>query len=77
MYIFYIFSFFIARKLDSYNYLKNTINLVFLSLLLQIFLGILAVLYNAHIVIASLHQIGSIILITSVIILIFKNSKIN
>tara|TARA_B100000686_G_C16772702_1_gene966297 strand:+ start:1427 stop:2467 length:1041 start_codon:yes stop_codon:yes gene_type:complete len=77
IFLFFLLIFFIARKLDSYNYLKNAINLVFLSLLLQIFLGILAVLYNAHIFIASLHQIGSIILITSVIILIFKNSKIS
>ena len=77
IFLFFLLIFFIARKLDSYNYLKNAINLVFLSLLLQIFLGILAVLYNAHIFIASLHQIGSIILIASVIILIFKNSKIS
>jgi len=40
-------------------------------------LGILTVLSGAQIFLASMHQIGSIFLITASIILVFKNSKIN
>jgi len=44
---------------------------------LQISLGILTVLFGAQIILASIHQIGSILLITASLILVFKNSKIN
>ena len=50
---------------------------LFLIILLQIFLGILTVLSGANIYIASLHQIGSILLFTTALILVFKNSNIN
>ena len=51
--------------------------ILFITLLLQIFLGILTILSGAQIILASLHQIGSIFLVTASLILVFKNSKIN
>ena len=74
--IFSFILFFIYRD-NSFNYLKKSTLLVLFALLLQIFSGILTVLSGAKIYIASLHQIGSIFLITSSLILAFKNSKIN
>ena len=58
-------------------YLRSTVLLVFVLLFLQTFLGILTVLSGAQIILASMHQIGSILLITTSLILVFKNSKIN
>jgi len=40
-------------------------------------LGILTVLSGAQIFLASMHQIVSILLITTSLILVFKNSRIN
>ena len=53
------------------------INIIALILFVQIILGILTVLSDAQIILASMHQIGSILLITTSLILVFKNSKIN
>ena len=50
---------------------------VFLALFIQMILGIFTVLYQANIFLASLHQFGSIILVTTLLILVYKNSKIN
>ena len=58
-------------------HLKKIVLLIFLFLLIQITLGIITVVTTTHIMSASLHQIGSIFLVASVLILIFKNSKIN
>ena len=58
-------------------YLRSTVLLVFVFLFLQTFLGILTVLSGAQIILASMHQICSIFLITSSLILVFKNSRIN
>jgi len=58
-------------------YLRNTALLIFIFLFLQTFLGILTVLSGAQIVLASMHQIGSILLITTSLILVFKNSRIS
>jgi len=41
------------------------------------FLGIVTVLSGANIILASLHQIGSIFLVSSSLVLIFKNAEIN
>ncbi len=61
----------------DFVHLRKITILVFLSLVLQITLGILTLLSGAQIAIASMHQIGSIILITTSLILVYKNSKIN
>ena len=62
---------------ENFIYLRNTTLLGFMSLFLQTFLGILTVISGAQIILASMHQLGSILLITSAVILVFKNSRIN
>ena len=62
---------------NDFVYLRSTVLLVFVFLFLQTFLGILTVLSGAQIILASMHQIGSILLITTSLILVFKNSRIN
>ena len=67
----------IIFKNNDFAYMRKTILLVFASLSLQIVLGILTVITGAQIILASMHQIGSIILVTTALILVFKNSKIS
>ena len=78
-FIILLFSFIatIIYRNEDFIYLRNTTLLVFIFLFLQIFLGILTVLSGAQIILASMHQIGSIFLITTSLILVFKNSRIN
>jgi len=78
-FIILLFSFIatIVYRNEDFIYLRNTTLLVFIFLFLQTFLGILTVLSGAQIIIASMHQIGSILLITTSLILVFKNSRIN
>ena len=78
-FIIILFSFIAAiiYKNEEFTYLRNTTLLVFIFLLIQTFLGILTVLSGAQIILASMHQIGSILLITTSLILVFKNSRIN
>ena len=75
--IFFSFIALIIYRNEDFIYLRNTTLLVFIFLFLQTFLGILTVLTGAQIIIASMHQIGSIFLITTSLILVFKNSRIN
>ena len=78
-FIIILFSFIltIIYRNEDFIYFRRTALLIFVFLLLQIFLGILTVLSGTQIILASMHQIGSIFLITSSLILIFKNSRIN
>ena len=78
-FIILLFSFIAAiiYRNEDFIYLRNVTLLLFIFLFLQIFLGILTVLSGAQIILASMHQIGSILLITTSLILVFKNSKIN
>ena len=62
---------------EDFFYLRKITLMIFIFLFLQTFLGILTVLSGAQIIFASMHQIGSIFLITSSLILVFKNSRIN
>ena len=77
--IFFIFLYIliIVLKNDKYKYLRKYISLVLFFLFLQIFLGVLTIISGAQIILASLHQIGSVFLVTSTVILIFENSKTN
>ena len=77
IFIFYLFILFMILRNSGYMYLRNISLLIFISLFVQIFLGILTILSGAQIILASLHQIGSILLVTTSLILVFKNSKIN
>jgi len=76
-FIILLFSFIatIIYRNKDFIYLRSTASSIFIFLFLQIFLGILTVLSGAHIIVASMHQIGSIFLITTSLILVFKNSK--
>ena len=75
--LFFSIIYFFILKYQKFSYLKKTALWVFLFLILQIFLGILTVISGANIFLASLHQIGSILLITSATVLVFKNSNFN
>ncbi len=55
----------------------KSINILGIFILLQIVLGILTLLYGAQIIIASMHQISSIFLVTSCIYFLFINTKSN
>ena len=78
-FIILLFCFIVAiiYRNKDFTYLRNSALLVIIFLFLQTFLGILTVLSGAQIILASMHQIGSIFLITSSLILVFKNSRIN
>ncbi len=52
-------------------HLYSTINFVGLILLIQIILGIFTLIYGAQIVLASMHQISSIFLVSSSVYLLF------
>ena len=71
----FLFILFIIFNNDDLIYLRKSAIFVFLFLLLQFFLGILTIIFGAQILLASLHQLGSIILLTATLILVFKNSK--
>ena len=68
---------FVIYRDKYFIHLRSAALLIFVFLFLQTFLGILTVLSGAQIILASMHQIGSIFLITSSLILVFKNSRIN
>ena len=76
-FIFLLFFFiaFLIFKYNSFVHLRKTALLVFALLTLQILLGILTILSGAQITLASMHQIGSIFLIATSSVLVFKNSK--
>ena len=53
-----------------------SINLVGVLLFIQIFLGILTLIFGAQIIIASMHQISSIFLVSSCVYFLYLNTKI-
>ena len=73
---YYLFMFYKIYK-DKIFDLYNSINLLGFFILLQIFLGIITVLYGAQIYIASMHQISSIFLVSSCIYFLFLNTRFN
>jgi len=75
--LFFIYISFIVYKNSDLKHFRKNIILIFIILSIQIILGILTVLSGAEILLASLHQVGSIFLITSSIILVYKNSRIS
>ena len=74
--IFYIVILFKIYKNKIYDLYKS-INLLGFFILLQIVLGIFTILYGAHIIIASMHQISSIFLVTSSIYFFYINTETN
>jgi len=71
---FFLIIYFFVYKKNYFNYFKNILFSVLFALIIQIVLGIFTVMYGAQIIIASMHQIGSIILVATTVFLIFKNS---
>ena len=74
--IFYLFILIKIYKKKLVN-LYFAINLVGLILFAQIFLGIFTLLYSAQILLASMHQISSIFLVSSSVYLLYLNTKSN
>jgi len=78
-YLIFLFYLIILIKI----YIKKLINLYFainlvgLLLFIQIFLGIFTLLHGAQILLASMHQISSIFLVSSSLYLLYLNSKSN
>tara|TARA_B100000989_G_scaffold215085_1_gene163607 strand:- start:3871 stop:4887 length:1017 start_codon:yes stop_codon:yes gene_type:complete len=73
--VYFIILYFItSRKLEKFY---NIIKFLGIVLLLQIFLGILTIISGAQIIVASMHQISSILLISFSIYLFFLNTKKN
>jgi cytochrome c oxidase assembly protein subunit 15 len=76
MLMFFLFVLFIVFKNNDLAHLRKSAILVFLFLLLQLFLGILTIIFGAQIFFASMHQLCSIFLLTATLILVYKNSRI-
>ena len=72
-YIYLLYKIYIKKLTDFYL----IINLIGILLILQIVLGIFTLLYGAQIVLASMHQISSIFLVSSCIYFLYINSKSN
>ena len=69
--IFIVISYITYR--NKISYLFKAVSILGLIILLQILLGILTVLSGASILVASLHQFSSILLITSSLYFLYKN----
>jgi len=77
-YIIFLFYLFILIKIYKNNLSKLyfAINLLGSLLIIQIILGILTLIYGAQIIVASMHQISSIFLVSSSIYLLYLNNNI-
>ena len=73
---FYIYILFIVYKKKILNFFLP-VKLIGFFLILQIFLGILTLLNGAQIILASMHQISSIFLVSSCVYFLYLNSKSN
>ena len=74
--IFYLLIFYKIYKNKMYDLYKSVNALGFL-IILQIILGILTILYGAHIYIASMHQLSSIFLVSSSVYFFYTNTNSN
>jgi len=76
-YFILIFYFFILIKIYKRKVFKlyKAINYVGILLLIQILLGILTLIYGAQIILASMHQISSIFLVSSSVYLLYLSSN--
>ena len=78
-YLILIFYFFILAEVykKKLKVFFNVIKIVGFLLIVQVFLGILTLLYGAQIFLASMHQISSIFLVSSCIYFLYVNTRIN
>ena len=72
-YLLILYKIYINRMNDLYR----SINFLGFFIILQIILGIFTVLYGAQILVASMHQISSIFLVSSSIYFFYLNTEIN
>ena len=73
--LFFYFFIFIKIYKKKLTNLYLPINIVGIFLIVQILLGILTLIYGAQIVLASMHQISSIFLVTSSVYFLYINSN--
>ena len=78
-YMIFIFYLYILIKIYKNKLIEFffSINLLGLLLIIQIILGVLTLTHGAHIVLASMHQISSIFLVSSSVYLLYLNSRSN
>jgi len=74
--IYYLLIFYKIYK-EKIKNLYKSINILGCLILLQIFLGIITILYGAQIFIASMHQISSIFLVSSSVYFLYLNTRFN
>ena len=74
--IFYLLILFKIYRNKIYD-LYRSVNLLGIIIIIQVFLGIFTILYGAQILIASMHQLSSIFLVSSCIYFIYVNTKFN
>ena len=74
--VYYLFMFYKIHKNKIYDLYKS-INILGCFILLQIFLGIITVIYGAQIYIASMHQVSSIFLVSSCVYFLYINTRFN
>ena len=74
--IYYLCIFYKIYKNKIYELYKS-INILGFFIILQIILGIFTIIYGAQILIASMHQISSIFLVSSSIYFFYINRKFN
>ena len=74
--IFYLLILFKIYRNKIYD-LYRSVNLLGIIIIIQVFLGVFTILYGAQILIASMHQLSSIFLVSSCIYFIYVNSKFN
>ena len=74
--IFYLLILFKIYRNRIYD-LYRSVNLLGIIIVIQVFLGIFTILYGAQILIASMHQLSSIFLVSSCIYFIYVNTKFN
>ncbi len=72
-YLYMLFKVYINKKYELYK----SINIVGYFIILQILLGILTIIYGAHIYVASMHQLSSIFLVSSCIYFFYLNTNSN
>ena len=73
---FYLLILFKIYRNKIYDLYKS-VNLLGIIIIIQIFLGVFTILYGAQILIASMHQLSSIFLVSSCIYFIYVNTKFN
>ncbi len=73
IYLFILFKIYKNKMYEMYN----SVNILGFFIILQIILGIFTLLYGAQILIASMHQISSIFLVSSCIYFLYINTKTN